>query len=272
MSIYTIQVLVLGACVGSFLNVIIFRLPKNKSIVLPRSQCSNCKTKLRFFDLVPILSWLFLKGKCRYCKKSISFRYPLVEALTSISFLLCFEINNYFFSSIFLGVVSGWLLSSFLITLAFIDVDQMILPNSLTFSGSFLALIIFLFDFLFNNNSITNILIEHSLAYIFAFFGLYLFSIIVKLILNKPGLGGGDIKLFAMSGAWLGITGLEVTIVFSFIIAGFFSILGILFRRISRGDYIPFGPFICFSFFLVWVFGDEPLIHLFQSLFWWKYI
>tara|TARA_Y100001968_G_scaffold328866_1_gene376907 strand:- start:3522 stop:4346 length:825 start_codon:yes stop_codon:yes gene_type:complete len=274
MSYINLFSIVLGSCIGSFLNVVIYRFPRNKSFVLNRSQCPSCRQKLNLFDLFPIISWVVLRGRCRYCSSSISKRYPLVELFTSILFLLCFGskgFTNDFSSSLFV-VISGWVLVSYLIVLCFIDIDEMILPNSITFSGSVVGLFLALLFDLFFNDSYEDLLLAHLFAYILAFFGFITFSYIVKFLINKPGLGGGDAKLFAMSGAWLGLNGLEVTIVLSFLISGFFVFFGLIFRLIKRGQYIPFGPFICISMFMVWFFGKQFWFDKLSDIFWWKYL
>ncbi|AIQ97340.1 A24 family peptidase [Prochlorococcus sp. MIT 0801] len=267
-------VLILGACVGSFLNVVILRLPKLEPYILKRSYCPKCGEKLSFFDLFPILSWLFLRFKCRYCNLSIPFRYPLIEIITSFLFLLCFYDRNFYNNlsyELFL-LVSSWILVSYLIVLTVIDIDEMILPDSLTFSGSIIGFLLILITkfFYFDYNSVK--LEDHFFAYIFSIIGFFIFSKVVFVAFNKPAFGGGDIKLFAMCGAWLGTIGLELTIVLSFLISAVYSVIALCLNLIRRGDYIPFGPFICVSTFLVWILGDEFWIKSLGNILWWKYL
>ncbi len=274
MSEISLPVLLLGACIGSFLNVVSIRIPKNKSFIYGRSECPHCKKKLEIPELFPIISWIFLKAKCKNCSKSISIRYPLVEIFTSFLFLLCLNSSGYVNkdeSSLFL-IISGWILVSFLIVLTIIDYEEMILPNSLTFTGAFLGIFLALLYDLFISNSSSIVFIEHIIAYLIALFGMYLFGKIVSFLFRKIAFGVGDAKLFAMSGAWLGINGLEVTITLSFLIAGIFSIIGILIKSIKIGDYIPFGPFISIATFLVWMFGSHFWISSLRDIFWWKYL
>ena len=269
-----LPVILLGACVGSFLNVVIYRFPKKQSFVFTRSHCPSCKQKLNFFDLFPIISWIFLSGKCRYCNQAISKRYPLIELITSFLFLICLDSrgwNDNYSSDLFI-LISGWVLVSYLILLSFIDIDNMILPNSITYSGSFVGFFLLIYYQFLENNLINNMLLEHLYAYLLAFLGLSIFSYVIKLIIRKPGLGGGDTKLFAMSAIWLGLEGLEVTIALSFLVSAVFVLFGLIFRFIKRGEYIPFGPFICFSFFLVWCFGSQFWYELLGNIFWWKYL
>jgi len=271
---YTLPVILLGAIIGSFLNVVIVRLPKKQSIVTKRSCCPSCKKNIKAYDLVPILSWILLKGRCRYCKKSISFNYPLVEFSTSILFLICFIpiYTNNKIDSIWLLIISGWVLVSYLISLTMIDINEMILPNTLTFSGSLIGLLVFAINDLSQKQSDNNYIIDHLFAFFTAALGFTLFNIIFRLIFNKTGLGGGDTKLFAMSGAWLGLTGLEVSITLSFIFSGIFSLIGLLFRKVERGSYIPFGPFICISILLVWIKTPQFWIEYLGNIFWWRHL
>ena len=267
-------VLLLGASVGSFLNVVIYRFPRKQSFILNRSQCPACKKYLNVFDLFPIVSWILLMGRCRYCNFSISKRYPFIELITSILFLLCslsIGWQDIYSFDVFV-LVSGWILASFLVVLSFIDIDNMILPNRITFSGSIVGLLLIIFYQGFISNVNKNIIYEHLFAYFLAFFGISIFSYFVKLLISKPGLGGGDAKLFAMAGIWLGLEGLEVTITLSFLISGIFVLFGFILKLIKRGEYIPFGPFICFSIFLVWLLGDQFWFKLLGDIFWWKYL
>ena len=154
----------------------------------------------------------------------------------------------------------------------FIDIDKMILPNSITYSGSLVGLLLIIYYQIFNKNVTNLFFLEHLYAYFLAIFGISIFSYLVKLIIKKPALGGGDAKLFAMSGVWLGLEGFEVTIALSFLFSAVFVLFGFIFRLIKRGEYIPFGPFICFSFFLVWFFGPQFWFELLGNIFWWKYL
>tara|TARA_Y100001968_G_C19424780_1_gene753720 strand:+ start:19 stop:843 length:825 start_codon:yes stop_codon:yes gene_type:complete len=274
MSELSIPVLILGACIGSFLNVVIYRLPLNESIVFPGSHCPSCSERLNQFDLIPIFSWLFLRARCRYCNKKISIKYPFIELLTSILFLISYKVTLFFNTTnlSILVILFGWILLSILVCLSFIDIEHMILPNSLTFGGSILGLCFILLVDLFKNKSIGEQFNNHLFSYLIVLFGVYSFSLLVKFIIKKPGLGEGDAKLFAMSAAWLGSIGFEVTITLSFILCGFFALFGLFSRRIKRGQYIPFGPFICFSTFLTWTLGPYTIIDFLGDVFWWRSI
>tara|TARA_B100001250_G_scaffold217541_1_gene186666 strand:- start:623 stop:1447 length:825 start_codon:yes stop_codon:yes gene_type:complete len=269
-----LAVILFGACIGSFLNVVIYRLPMKKSFIFPRSRCPSCYEKLKTFDLIPVFSWIFLRGRCRYCFNSISIKYPLIEVTTSLLFFICYKTNP-FIDGTLLSIISilfGWILISILICLSIIDIEYMILPDSLTVLGSILGLAyIFLIESYQDNYSFQSFK-DHLFSFFLVFFGVYLFSLIVKFIIGKPGLGEGDVKLFAMSAAWLGLVGFEVTIMLSFLLGGLFALVAILFKTIKRGGYIPFGPFICFSIFITWIFGSQTLIDSLGHIFWWRYL
>ena len=139
---YLFFICLLGLCVGSFLNVVICRIPNKESISFPGSHCPSCMKRLKAADLIPVISWIALRGRCRYCLKKISYRYPIVEIITSIFFLFAFinviTINNDY--SLVTTLPSGLILISFLISLTFIDIEHMILPNRLTSMGSLLGI------------------------------------------------------------------------------------------------------------------------------------
>ena len=274
MNLNIFPIIILGTCIGSFLNVVIYRIPRKESFIFKRSHCIYCRKNLDIVDLIPILSWILLRRKCRYCGKSINLRYPSIEFLTSILFSLGLFYKGWPYASvpILFSLISCWILVSYLIVLCFIDYDFMILPDSLTYSGSLVGLFLIFYYEIFISKTNMIIFFDHLSAYIIAFIGFLIFNFLIKLIIRKPGLGAGDAKLFAMSGAWLGISGLEVTIVLSFLTSAIFVIFGFIFKRIKRGKYIPFGPFICISILLVWSFGSTFWFDNLGNIFWWKYI
>ena len=266
--------IILGACIGSFINVISIRIPKNKPFIISRSKCPRCENKLNIFDLVPIFSWIFLRGKCRYCYQNISIRYPVIELFTCFLFLCCRYSYGfiYFSDSLTFNLITGWLLVSFLITLTIIDIDTMTLPNSITYTGLITGLTFILIKDIFFTKELDTSFQEHFFAFIISFIVISFFAFFLKLFLKKEVFGGGDSKLIAMCAAWLGFTGIEVTVTLSFLIGGIFSALLLTSRKIKRGDFIPFGPFICVSSFLVWMFGSDFWYELLGNIFWWKYL
>lgn len=213
--------------IGSFLNVVIYRLPENKSIVSPPSHCPQCGTRLKAWDLVPILSFLFSKGKCRYCGAKISWQYPVVELLTALLFLGLFV--KYGISGQFIIFL---LLVSLLIICSFIDLRYKIIPNKITYPGIISGLILSLF---FNHitltDSILGVLIPGG-------------ALLLIALMFKGGMGIGDVKLVALVGSF---TGWQLTLFAIFtgaIIGTIISIILIIAGVNERTSKIPFGPYI----------------------------
>tara|TARA_Y100000589_G_scaffold44680_1_gene37629 strand:- start:10832 stop:11635 length:804 start_codon:yes stop_codon:yes gene_type:complete len=263
--IFEFTLFVLGCCVGSFLNVVIFRLPFQRSIIYPSSRCLRCNSKINWFDNVPIFSWLILQGKCRFCKNKISFQYPFIELLTGILFIINFYSSPTLFNKVpqeFVLII-GCALSSILILLSVFDYKYFWLPSLLTVSGIFLGLInALIIDFFIDFNNFTYF--KYSLlGSVFGFLIFKLLSFFGKIIYKKSVLGGGDSKLVAMIGAWLGVKGMLITIWLSFYTSGLFVICGLILKRLDRKQKIPFGIFLSFNAFLVWMIGNDPFIRNF---------
>ncbi|MCP3873172.1 MAG: prepilin peptidase [Desulfobacteraceae bacterium] len=243
-----------GACIGSFLNVCIYRIPQRKSIVTPGSFCPNCKNNIPFYCNIPILSYLLLMGRCKFCKNKISTRYPLIEALTGI-FAICL-----FFKFGLTPVMGYWFVFiSVLITISFIDIDHQIIPDIISLPG----ILIFSSSFYF----LPEMTLKSVVIGILTGGGsLYLVALFYYMLRKQEGMGGGDIKLLAMIGAAAGFKGVLFTI---FAGSFFGSILGILimfYNRITDTTLkIPFGPFLSIGVALYIFFGD-PLIQWYFSL------
>ena len=240
--LYTLA-FIFGACIGSFLNVCIYRIPAAMSIVHPGSSCPNCNTMISFYDNIPILSYLVLMGKCRHCKTPISPRYPFVELLGAVSALAC--------ALTFGPTLHGLLIFFFLATLivvTFIDLDYRIIPDVITLPG---IPIFFLFSLAMPGiswlDSIIGILVG----------GGSLFSVawVYHAITGREGMGGGDIKLLAMMGAVIGWKGILFTI---FAASAVGTVVGLLTMvKSSKGMRlaIPFGPFLATGGVLYLFFG-----------------
>lgn len=218
----------------------IFRLPHNQSILFPRSQCNSCKMSLSMYDLVPVFSYLFLKGRCRNCANHISSRYIFVELLTGCLFLYCFFALG--ISALFLKIV---IFTPFLIVITFIDYDhQLILDKMLIwFAGAGVVI-----NLLLNFVSVLDMIIA-------AVSGGGLLLLIA--ILTRGGMGGGDIKFCAAIGLWLGLKLTLLTIFLAFIIGGFVSLLLLILRIKKRKEFIPFGPFIAIGAFTAFLYGTQ---------------
>jgi leader peptidase (prepilin peptidase)/N-methyltransferase len=235
-------VFVLGAVIGSFLNVCIYRIPAGESIVYPPSRCPACGSAIRWYQNVPILSYLLLRGKCAACGVRISASYPLVEALTGALFVLvflCFGLHG--------ATLVYWLFAAALVAITFIDLDHQIIPDVISLPGIVVG---FLCSFAVPWISWTD-----SLLGILAGGGsLYLVAVGYELLTRKEGMGGGDIKLLAMIGAFLGWKAV-LPIVFISSLMG--SLVGVPVMLITKADSklaIPFGPFLAAAalFYLFW--------------------
>ena len=246
-------VVILGALWGSFANVCIYRLPLNKNIVKGRSFCPNCNSKILWFDNIPIISFIFLKAKCRNCEFRISFRYPVVELLNLFIFLLV-----YLFFGITLTTLFLWILFLSFIIIFFIDLEHFIIPNQITFP---LMAIGFLKSFDPNLHFIFPNYINSLIGGIFGY--LIIFSIIYfyKNLRKKEGMGLGDAKLFAVIGFWFGWISIPFVIFLSSIIALISITPSLLKKTKGMSSEIPFGPYIILAT-LVFLAFKEDLIKI----------
>ncbi|MEK7850569.1 MAG: prepilin peptidase [Deltaproteobacteria bacterium] len=244
---------IFGAIVGSFLNVCIFRIPAGRSIAFPPSHCPKCQTPIMWYDNIPVISYIILTGKCRKCKEPISFRYPMVEFLTALLSLAAFI---KFGPSLPYFIYFAFIAS--LVVITFIDLDHQIIPDVISLPGIPLG---FLASFV-----IPEITYKESLIGILAGGGiLFVVASGYELLAKKEGMGGGDIKLLAMVGAFLGWKGVLFTI-FSGSLAG--TIIGIALMIAQGRDSkyaIPFGPFLSMGALLYLFFG-EPIIYLYLGM------
>lgn len=237
---------VIGLCIGSFLNVVIYRLPLGKSIVSPPSKCRNCNYQLRAYDNVPVLSWLFLRGRCRKCGTPVSIQYPIVELITGLLFVLVIWLTPP-------GplVASRLLLVCILIVLFGIDFEHQILPNSITLPGIASGFLLSLIAPPGWQASLIGIVLGAGILYGIAL-AYYLWR-------REEGMGMGDVKMLAMIGAFLGWKAVLVTLVLSSF-AGAFVGLGMM--AVQRGTMkyaLPFGTFLAIGA-LVAMFVGEPLV------------
>ncbi len=249
---------------GSFINVIVIRLPKGESIISPRSKCSACGIKIRWYDNIPLISWINLYGKCRNCKAPISLTYPFVEFICGFLFLLSIQSSpsiyqNIQFASFFYKEFLGFIFIFLCLTLAILDAKHFWLPNIITSIGTFIGIIFSILVSLTNDPIKFYLIINTFSASVLGFLIFYSLSEIGKTLFKKPVLGGGDAKLSALLGAWLGIKGLLITIWLSFNTAGIFVIIGLIIKKITLNQKIPFGVFLVSSGLLVWHFGNDKI-------------
>ena len=256
----------LGACIGSFLNVVAWRLPRQESVVRPRSHCPRCGTTLRWFENVPVLSWLLLRGRCRHCGSAIAVRYPAVELLCAGLFVAAAAApavvsaadSSLPGSPAWLVVLAGWLLISLLLPMVLIDLDQLWLPEPLCRWGVVLGLVVSaIAGFSQGDAPGRSLLLWHLLAASAGLLGFEATSALAQKLLGKPALGLGDAKLAAMLGAWLGLTGLGLTVMLSVFGGALLGVIGLVSGRLKRGQPFPFGPFLAAGGLAVWCAGNS---------------
>jgi len=249
-------IFILGSIVGSFLNVCIYRMPRNESIVSPGSRCTSCKGPIPWYDNIPFLSYIFLGGKCRSCKARISFRYFAVEFITVLAFLTLFA---YFGFSHKFWIFS--LLASSLIVVTFIDMEFQIIPDRISVGGIFLGILASIFIPALHNSPTWKGSLAVSVSGALTGAGLiYLTGVLGKLAFKKESMGGGDVKLMAMLGAFLGW---RMAILIFFLAPFFGSPAGVYLKFKKKTDIIPYGPYISIASFVTMIWGQAILNKLF---------
>ena len=262
---------IIGICIGSFLNVVIYRLPNNISIIKPRSFCPKCKNKISWRENIPILSWLIQKGKCNNCRENIGIRYPLIELLIGIFFIIFSKSNPYLYNSIninftfvnFFETIFSWFFLCLLIVISFIDLKHFWIPQMLINLGFlFGGLNLFCIQILSNFNE-SRLIIECFSASILSYILFELVRISAKYFYKKDALGKGDSKLIAMIALWLGGFGMVFSISITYIFAAFCLLTAMNLKLIKRNQLIPFAPFLSLGGLIVWFFGNQTLIQNF---------
>jgi leader peptidase (prepilin peptidase)/N-methyltransferase len=251
---------VLGACVGSFLNVVAWRLPREESVVHPRSHCPHCGSQLRWFENVPLLSWILLRARCRHCGSAISARYPAVELLTAGLFVATALGSPSALAAppAWMLLLAGWLLVALLIPLTLIDLDHLWLPEPLCRWGVLLGLAISaIAGFSQGESSGRSLLLQHLLAACGGLLAMEGLSGLAQKVMGKPALGLGDAKLTALLGAWLGLSGVGLAVLLAVLAGALFGALGLLSGRLKRGQPFPFGPFLAGGGLAVWIGGNS---------------
>lgn len=243
----------LGACIGSFLNVCIYRIPAGLSIVSPPSRCPQCETKIRWWQNIPMVSWLLLRGKCATCKAKISVRYLLVESLTGLLFLQIFTMFAFHPATLVF-----WTFAAVLVTLTFIDLDHQIIPDIISLPGIILGFATVSLTPLTWSNSILGILLGGG--------SLWLIAIIYEFLTKNEGMGGGDIKLLAMIGAFLGWKAILPVIFISSCLGTLIGVPLMLRQGASGKLAIPFGPFLSAAA-LIWLFWGGLLLRWYLGFF-----
>lgn len=250
-----IIVFIFGTIIGSFLNVCIYRIPLEKSIVSPRSFCPFCEKPLRWFDNVPLVSFLLLRGKCRDCGKPISIRYFVVELITALS-----GVGLLFYFSLGLPFFVWWFFACILIVIAFIDLEHQEIPDEITLPGIFAGLMLSAF-------SQAGEVAFSGIALRDAFFGvvaggasMYIMGFLGEKAFHKEALGGGDIKLMAMIGAFIGW---KLVLLTFFIAPILGSGVGVIALLKGKKEVIPYAPYLALGAFISLLYGNRILGCLF---------
>lgn len=248
---------ILGSVWGSFSNVCIYRIPNNQGVVLSRSFCPKCKNIIRWYDNIPLISFLLLKAKCRNCDYKINFQYFAVELLTAVSFVLIYCFYGLTITSLLLLI-----LSVFFIVIFFIDLKHYIIPNELTFPLMFIG---FIKSFDPNLNQLifpnfVNSLIGGVIGYLIIWLIIFLY----KKIRNKEGMGLGDAKLLSAIGFWFGWISIPIIIFFSSVIALLTVAPSLINKSRNLSTQIPFGPYLIIGCVIFIIFGNQVKLILFN--------
>jgi leader peptidase (prepilin peptidase)/N-methyltransferase len=246
---------VFGAMVGSFANVCIYRLPLSLNIVTPRSHCTQCGTPITWFENIPVLSFLFLRGRCRSCHISIGWIHPLVETL--IGFIAWFCVFHFGLTPL---AFYYFVLITTLIIISKIDIDHQIIPDSISLGGLIIGLALALIFQLTG--------VEWQVTFLDALIGaavgsgfLWIIAWIYEKLTGKEGLGFGDVKLMAMFGSLGGMEATFFSIFIGSLVGTFAGVFMIVFFKKGRRTPIPFGPFLCFGF-IVYLLHTLHFIHV----------
>ena len=242
--------LLLGLILGSFLNVCIHRIPMRESIIFPPSSCPKCGKGIRFYDNIPVLSYIILRGKCRFCNLSIPLRYPIVELISGSLSLFLF--SRYGLSFEYFTLL---LFVDSLVVISFIDLSYKIIPNTISLPGILLGF----FDSLFSNHLSWQ---ESFIGIIVGGGFLYIIAVIFEGVTGKQGMGMGDVKLLAMIGAWMGWKALPFIILVSSLTGSILGAAALLVTKKSLRMKIPFGPFLSFGG-VIFLFLGKDIISLY---------
>ncbi len=252
----TLYIGIIGLLVGSFANVCVHRIPRGESVVSPRSQCPNCQHLIAWYDNLPILSWLLLGRKCRYCKHPIAWRYPLLELTMGLmwaSIVWFYPVHSY--NPIFLAQAISLVTLLWILTL--IDLETFLLPNALTFPGIALGLAFAAYFGFFLDSLIG------------AVAGYGVFWLVARLFLiftGKEGMGQGDFKLLAMLGAYMGWQAIPFIILLSSVTGAVIGSMALIISKKGLRAEIPFGPYLAAAG-VIWFFWSVPILHWYQGVF-----
>ena len=266
-----IFIFLFGLAIGSFINVIIYRLPKGEGIAIKPSHCMKCGKRIKIYDLIPVLSYIFLRGKCRYCGEKFSVQYPLVELLTALSFVGIYykfgwlitpdayvSISSY---SI-INLIAMTVLISIFIAVFFIDLYHYIIPNEIVIFGLVSGLIFaVLKGFDFYNLSHYNwcFLKDSGLGLLAGVLAFFLIVLLGEWFMKAEAMGMGDVKLMGVVGLFLGLELTVLSMFLAFIIGSVVSVFLLATKIKGRKDQVPFGPFIVLGSTAAFLWGNEIL-------------
>lgn len=273
MAFLAFMAFVLGAMIGSFLNVCVYRIPKGESVVKGRSHCPKCGQGIAWYDNIPILSWLILGAKCRNCAQPISWQYPLVESITGFLFLLVFlKFGLTLATPVYMALAASMVL------VTFVDLTDWTIPNEVTFPGIPLGIAFSVLAMLYpESNLILNDPIASLIGVVAGGGFLYLLDKAALFLLKKRGMGFGDVKLLAMLGAFFGWQGVILIIMMASLLGSVVGIGMIMAEKrrharktdlivedtgdedavVHTGHYLPFGPYLALAGVLYMFFGPE---------------
>lgn len=237
MLIYLI-IFLYGISIGSFLNVCIYRIPKHENIVTTRSHCMTCGYQLKWYDLIPLFSYLFLKGRCRKCGERLSIQYPIIECLNGILYLLIFHINGLNYDSIIFALTT-----SALIVLSLIDYRTYEIPPSVNIFILALGVIRVSLDY------------KHILSYMLGFISVSGFLFLIYIVTKGKGIGGGDIKLMASAGLLIGFPLILLAFVIGCIVGSFLHIIGMKVK--GANSVLAFGPYLSLGILAAILYGNQ---------------
>lgn len=248
---------ILGLLIGSFLNVCIYRLPLGESVVFPPSHCMHCGRRLTAGDLVPVLSFLFLGGKCRYCKAGISPRYAFIELLTGFLFIGAAHEMGFSYT-----LAQALVLICFMVVITWIDIDHQLILDKVLIGLAAAGFILMVWFSLLQTAWLgSSDWLDSLLGFLLGGGVLFLLAVV-----SGGGMGGGDIKFAAVLGLWFGWETVLLILFLSFLLGGFFGLGLLLLKRKGRKDFVPFGPFIALSALIVYFYGADLILWYIQLL------
>ncbi len=256
-----IIIFIAGLCFGSFLNVVVYRLPQHKSLVEPPSSCPSCGSMLGIIDLIPLLGYLLLKGRCRKCAVKISPRYPLVELTVGALFTLIFHSFGFTLDTVFYMI-----LVFILLAVALIDLEHRIVPNTLVAAGLAGAALLFIPALLNIWLELpADLILERELLDAGGGFLLGGTVMLIILLVSRGGMGAGDMKLMALIGLYVGLRGTAVVMLLGFFFGAVIGLTGMALGKLTRKDALPFAPYLSLAA-LIQVLWGEAIINWYINL------